>query len=185
MARPRSKLDEKAQASEVMECLEKEPAGWRRERLLALKHGLEGEMSLEEIAEAVGRARSCIQRWFDTYRSGGIEGLLHKSHAGGVESALKAPVAAQMKEKLKEGKWRRAADVRSWLAQEHGVEVALPTVYKYLGKCEARLKVPRPSHAKKDAAAAETLKSELASKLHGIDIETGRKVRIWVADEMR
>ncbi|MEI8342634.1 MAG: IS630 family transposase [Verrucomicrobiota bacterium] len=185
MARPRSKLDKKAQAGEVIERLETEPPGWKRERLLALKHGLEGEMSLEEIAEAVGRARSCIQRWFDVYRSRGLKGLLHKAHAGGVESTLKAPVAAEMKEKLKEGKWRRAADVKRWLAQEHGVEVALPTVYKYLGKCEARLKVPRPSHARKDAAAAETFKSELAAKLRELGIEMGRRVRIWVADEMR
>jgi transposase len=185
MARPRSKLDKKAQASEVMERLAKEPPGWKRERLLALKHGLEGEMSLEEIAEAMGRARSCIQRWFDTYRSRGLEGLLHKAHAGGVESTLKASVAAAMIEKLKEGKWRRALDVQCWLAQEHGVAVALPTVYKYLGKCEARLKVPRPSHASKDAAAVETFKSELAAKLRALDMELGRRVRIWVADEMR
>ena len=65
------------------------------------------------------------------------------------------------------------------------MEVALPTVYKYLGKCEARLKVPRPSHAKKDAAAAETFKSKLAAELHKLEIETDRRVRIWVADEMR
>lgn len=185
MARPRNKLDRKAQAEEVLERLEKEPPGWKRERLLALKHGLEGEMSLEDIAEAVGRARSCIQRWFDLYRSGGLEGVLQKGHAGGVESTLTAPVAAEMKAKLKEGKWRRAADVRRWLAEEHGVEVALPTVYKYLGKCEARLKVPRPTHTRKDTKAAETFKSELAAELHNLDIETGRRVRIWVADEMR
>lgn len=45
--------------------------------------------------------------------------------------------------------------------------------------------VPRPSHARKDAAAAETFKSELAAELRKLDIETGRRVRIWVADEMR
>ena len=102
-----------------------------------------------------------------------------------MESTLKAPVAQEMREKLKEGVWRRAADAQRWLEEEHGVKVALPTVYKYLGKCEARLKVPRPSHAKKDAAAAETFKSELASKLQELSIEADRRVRIWVADEMR
>ena len=148
-----------------MERLEKEPPGWKRERLLAVKHGLEGEMNLEEIGQAVGRARSCIQRWFDNYRSRGIEGLLYKEHTGGVESTLKAPVAQEMREKLKEGVWRRAADAQRWLEEEHGVKVALPTVYKYLGKCEALLKVPRPSHAKKDAAAAETFKSDVTLRL--------------------
>jgi len=185
MARPRSKLDKKGQAQEVLDRLEKEPPGWRRERLLALKHGLEGELSLDEIGEAVGRARSCIQRWFDLYRSHGLKRLLSKEHAGGVESALKASAAQEMVGKLKEGTWRRAADAQRWLKQEHKVEVALSTVYKYLGKCEARLKVPRPSHAKKDAVAAETFKSELAAKLRDLDIEKGRAVRIWAADEMR
>ena len=185
MARPREKLDEKGEAHSVLAQLEKEAPGWKRERLLAVKHGLEGEMNLEEIGKAVGRARSCIQRWFDNYRSRGVEGLLHKEHTGGVESTLKAPVAMEMREKLKEGIWRRAADAQRWLEQEHGVNVALPTVYKYLGKCEARLKVPRPSHAKKDVGAAEIFKSELASKLQDLGIEMDRKVRIWVADEMR
>jgi transposase len=157
MARPRSKLDKKAQGNEVIERLEKEPPGWKRERLLAIKHGLEGEMSLEEIAEAVGRARSCIQRWFDAYRSGGLKGLLHKAHEGGVESALKALIAAEMKEKLKEGKWRRAADVKRWLAQEHGVEVALPTVYKYLGKCAPEGPAPLP-HKKRRSSGRDLQK---------------------------
>lgn len=185
MARPRSKLDKQGQAEEVLARLANEPPGWKRERLLALKHGLEGEMSLDEIAAAVGRARSAVQRWFDTYRNHGVEAVLRKEHAGGIESALKASIAQEMVEKLRAGTWRRAEDAQRWLKQEHEVEVALSTVYRYLGKCEARLKVPRPSHAKKDTAAAEAFKSELAAKLLDLDIEKSRPVRIWVADEMR
>lgn len=185
MARPRSRLDKHSQAPEVLERLGKEPAGWKRERLLALKHGLEGEMSLDEIAVAVGRARSAVQRWFDTYRQHGLEAVLKKEHAGGIPSSLKTSIALEMIEKLRAGSWRRAQDAQRWLKQEHKVEVALSTVYKYLGKCEARLKVPRPSHAKKDAAAAETFKSELAAKLRDLDIQKSGAVRIWVADEMR
>ena len=67
--------------------------------------------------------------------------------------------------------------MKNWLAQEHGVEVALPTVYKYLGKCEARLKVPPPSHARQDAAAAETFKSELVAELE--TVLTGVLARYW------
>ena len=185
MGRPRKKIDRTSQAQSALELLEKEPPGWRRERLLALKHGLEGEMGLEEIAQAVGRARSCIQRWFDTYREQGLEGLLRKEHAGGIESTLKPFVAQQMKEELKKGTWRRGADVQRWLEKEHGVKVALVTVYKYLGKCAARLKVPRPSHAKKEPGAAETFKSQLAAKFRELNIEKDRPVRIWVSDEMR
>jgi IS30 family transposase len=38
-------------------------AGWQHERLLAIQWGLEGEVSLEQVADRLGRARSCIQRW--------------------------------------------------------------------------------------------------------------------------
>lgn len=157
MARPRSKLDKHGQAQEVLERLGKEPPGWKRERLLALKHGLEGEMSLDEIAVAVGRARSAVQRWFDTYRHHGLEAVLRKEHAGGIQSSLKTPIALEMIEKLRAGTWRRAQDAQRWLKQEHKVEVALSTVYKYLGKCEARLKVPRPSHVKKRRSSGRDL----------------------------
>ncbi len=50
-------------------------------------------MSLKEVGEAVSRARSCIQRWFDLYRNNGVERLLCKEHAGGIESTLNGSVA--------------------------------------------------------------------------------------------
>lgn len=68
MARPRQKLEE--------------PPGARRERLMAVQLGLLGEQSLEQIAAAVGRARSTIQEWFARYRKGGVEGLLSDGRAG-------------------------------------------------------------------------------------------------------
>ncbi len=64
MGRPRNKLGKMGEAQEVLDRLQNEPPGWKRERLLALKRGLSGEMSLKEVGEAVSRARSCIQRWF-------------------------------------------------------------------------------------------------------------------------
>jgi hypothetical protein len=42
MARPRARLDTHGQAAEVAARLKGEPAGWRRERLLAVKFGLFG-----------------------------------------------------------------------------------------------------------------------------------------------
>jgi hypothetical protein len=50
MARIRRPLDPRAQAAQVYHQLKREPAGWRRERLLAVKLGLEGELDLEQIA---------------------------------------------------------------------------------------------------------------------------------------
>lgn len=185
MSRPRKKLDEQGEGAKVLRMLKKEPAGWRRERLQAVKLGLEGELGLEQIARAVGRGRSRIQAWFDAYRRGGVAELLKVRRGKGPESLLKEPMAAEMKRQLAKGQWRRAADAHQWLGDRFGLRVGLGAVYKYLGKCAARLKVPRPSHEKKNAAAAETFKRELAAKLESIGIEEGRPVRIWVVDEMR
>ena len=46
MARPRAELDTHGQADAVAARLKGEPAGWRRERLLAVKFGLEGQLGL-------------------------------------------------------------------------------------------------------------------------------------------
>ena len=51
MPRPRAKLDRLGQADEVIERLRQEPLGLARERLLAVKLGIEGELKLQQIAE--------------------------------------------------------------------------------------------------------------------------------------
>ena len=57
--------------------------------------------------------------------------------------------------------------------------------YYDLGKAGGVLKVPRKTHAKKDAAQAERFKQELAGRLQALPLESGRPVRVWVADEHR
>jgi hypothetical protein len=54
MARPRTKLDRSGEADLVIRRLETEPPGARRERLLAVRLGLAGELGLAQIAQAVG-----------------------------------------------------------------------------------------------------------------------------------
>jgi transposase len=184
MSRPRQLLDRRKEGHLVLEQLTREPAGWRKERLLAVKLGLEGELDLEAIANAVGRARSSIQSWFDAFREGGLAKLLELHRGQGPASRLGAQHAAKLQAGLARGQWRTAPDIQRALAED-GLQVSLTTVYKYLGKCGARLRVPRPQHSKNDPAAAEAFKSSLAEKLHALQIEPGREVRLWVMDEMR
>ena len=68
MARPRQKLDLFGQADRVAALLKSEAPGWRRECLLAVQLGIQGEQGLDQIATATGRSRSTIQEWFDAYR---------------------------------------------------------------------------------------------------------------------
>ena len=180
MARPRGNLDRRGQAAQVLQRLKREPAGWRRERLLAVKLGLEGQFTLEEIAAQLGRARSCVQRWLERFRAEGLEGLLHRPEGGkGPASALSPELAQALGQKLAAGQSRRAADAQRWLAAEGGLHVKLATVYKYLKKAAARLKVPRPCHEKR--TAGRPWPSALARAF----LPPDRPVRRWGADQMR
>ena len=81
MARPRAKLDRCGEADLVTRRLNTEPPGARRERLLAVQLGLQGELGLDRIAQAVGRSRATLQTWFDSYRKGGVDALLYDARS--------------------------------------------------------------------------------------------------------
>ena len=142
MARTRRDLEPHGPAAQGLQQLKREPAGWRRERLLAVKLGLEGQLDLEEIAAYLGRARSCIQGWLERFRRGGLDALLQPPKRGqGPASPLSPDLAQALGQKLAGGEFRRAADAQRWLLEEGGLCVKLTTVYKYLKKAGARLKV--------------------------------------------
>lgn len=185
MARTRRKLDERNESGPLQRRLKQEPAGWRRERLLAVKLGLEGELTLEQIAAQLGRARSCVQGWLDRFRHGGLEALLSRGHGMGPPSQLSPELAAALSQKLAAGEFRRAADAQRWLSETGGRPVGLAAVYKYLKKAGARRKVPRPCHQKKDAWASLAFREALAVRLDALELPPERPVRLWVADEMR
>src|ERR1041384_4192884 len=142
MARPRRKLDSLQEAGRVAALLKTHPPGWQRECLQVVQLGLQGELSLDQIAQAVGRARSTIQEWFDTFRTGGVAALLRDKRADNPGRPSKLPVAAkaQLQEGLQAGRWRTVPQMQAWLQQTHGVKLALSTLYNRLGKAGARLR---------------------------------------------
>lgn len=187
MSRPREPLNLKTDAASVRRKLkDKSLAGWQRQRLQAVLLGMEPRRPLPEIAGEVGAGARTVSTWFELFREGGMERLLRREPKGpGRASWLDADMKEAIRAKLIEGKWRRAQDARQWLEKQLGRKLTLSVTYKYLGKIEARLKVPRPLHAKKDPAAAETFRQTLSDQLHAKDIALDASVHLWVIDEMR
>ena len=186
MGRPRQRLDKKQEAEALTQRLkDKSLSGRQRQRLSAVQLGLEGKLSLPQIARAVGAGARSVSRWFDLYRDQGVERLLEQRRGRGPASQLDEESAGKLREKLTEGKWRRAEDARLWLEDQLGRKLSLSVTYKYLGKVEARLKVPRPLHAGNDPVAAETFRQTLSDKLHAKEIAVETPVHLWVIDEMR
>ena len=158
---------------------------WQRQRLQAMQMAAQGKWTLQQIGDAVEAGRSTVAGWLKLLRAQGLEALLKWKEGQGAPSRLSAEIQAAIHAGLAAGRWRRARDLQLWLQKEHGIAMGLSGAYYYLGKAGGVLKVPRKTHAKKDAAKAELFKTDLAERLQALSLEAGRPVRIWVADEHR
>jgi transposase len=158
---------------------------WQRQRLQAMQMAAQGKWTLQQIGDAVGAGRSTVAVWLKLLRTQGCEALLRWKEGQGAPSQLSLEIQDAIHAGLVTGRWRRGRDLVLWLQKEHGIELSLNGAYYYLGKAGGVLKVPRKTHAKKDAAKSELFKTDLAERLQALPLEAGRPVRIWVADEHR
>ena len=185
--RPRLKVsapdDVKA---EVARRLKVEQNALFRDRLRAVQMSFDGIRRYEDIARQLGRAKSAVQNWLQTFTTGGIEALLTRKKAPGKASPMQAAqIQKAIVAGLKEGRWRTGQQFAAWLRQQHRIDLSLTQIYYWLGKFGGALKVPRPVHIKKDEAAAEAFKAHLFEALCQLNIPAGSQVRIWALDEAR
>jgi transposase len=144
-----------------------------------------GQLTAAQIAEQVGISRRQFFNWIEDLKEGGVIRLLSREHRGGPAPKVQGKVLEEFQAGLKSGQWKRAREIQRWLRSQHQVKLGLKGVYYWLGKLGGVLKVPRKTHAKKDAAQAEEFQRTLCGKLKNLSVAGGRPVRIWVADEHR
>ena len=125
---------------------------WQQQRLQAMQMATQGKWTLQQIGDAVGAGRSTVAGWLKLLRAEGFEALLRWKEGQGAPGKVPVEIQAAIQAGLAAGRWRRARDLLRWLQQEHGIEMGLGGAYYYLGKAGGVLKVPRRTHAKKDAA---------------------------------
>jgi transposase len=155
-----------------------------KERLLVVVWATGGQHTLEELAKLSGRARSTIQIWLDDFEAGGIVRLLERKTSTGRPTALsESKVQEQLKEGLRAGRWRTAAQVAAWLREAHGIKRAAKSIYWWLGKAGGALRVPRPCHVRQDPLATAAFRAQLENRLEKLVLPKGKPVKIWVADE--
>ena len=187
MPRKRKPLDAMGQAHLVAQMLRSEPTGPRRERLLAVQLSFDSANDLDQVAGAVGCARSTVQLWFDAYRRGGVEALLKDGRAdnSGRLDSFGPEARHALEEGLKEGRWRTVPQMHAELVRTFGITLKLGSLYKRLGKAGARLPVPRPRHALQNPAETARFREELCARLVAFELPKGKPVRMWVLYEMR
>ena len=97
--------------------------------------GATGELTMEELADQVGRRRSTLQTWLSKFRAGGLAGLLERDAAPGVSSPLGAArVQRQLQAGLQAGRWTSAAHVAAWLEETHGISRSRKSIYYWYAK---------------------------------------------------
>lgn len=168
-----------------MQHFRKEKPGWRKQRLLSIKLGLEAKLTNKEIAAIVGCHPDTINNWLNQFREGGIKLLLTKDKGKGPAPALTQEQMQQFKTELEKNHWRTGSQAYAWLQKSFDVTFHPNNVYKYLKKLGARMKVPRSSHRKKDPESLVTFKQTLTQKLIDLDLPRERPVRQWIYDEAR
>ena len=99
--------------------------------------------------------------WLHPYRDGGLEGLLTYKEAGAPagQKTLPPAVCAQLKPRLATPTgFASYLNIQRWLRDEWGLEVPYTTLHG-IGRypLQAKLKRPRPSHAKKTSRRPRTL----------------------------
>lgn len=154
-------------------------------RLLAMRLAASGQFTASQIAEQIGVSRRQFFHWVNALKAGGVEQLLERAHGGGQPAQVRGAALMELQAGLQTGRWKRAREIQQWLRQRHETKLTVKGVYYWLGKLGGVLKVPRKTHAQKDAAASAQFQRTLCAQLKNLNVAGGKRVRVWVADEHR
>ena len=127
--------------------------------------------TVADTAATVGVHYRSVQRWVDWYRAGGVAAVLsHKMGGTGRQPYLSEQAQQQVADEVATGRFRTAAEIGEWIAEQHGVNYRIGGLYSLLARLECRPKVPRPVHAKADHQQQDSWKkggSVRLSATHG------------------
>ena len=156
-------------AARIDERHAREPDGWRKTRLLAVKLAARGESTSAQIADVCGIARGHVFVWLKVVRERGLDALLERGKPGpkeGVCRGVKAKVIAALQAKLEANEFTTAEQARCWLKARHKVDRPYISVWRWLKKFGGVLRVPRPKSLPEKAGSGA-----------GVQRGTGRKAR--------
>lgn len=112
------------------------------------------------IASLGGRHRTTVSKWMSSYKTGGIKALIAKGKSSGRKKKLNTSVEESLKQELEEQEgFSSYKEVQIWLKAIHDLEMSYTGVHQIVRyRLGAKLKVPRPTHAKQKTGAVENFK---------------------------
>jgi len=116
----------------------------------------------QELADYLVVHIRSLERWINTYKSEGIDGLLAVKARRKGSKFITPEIHDELKKRVEDpkqgflGYW----DAQRWIESEYGVLVKYQRVREYLIKhFGTKVKTPRKSHTKKDARAVALFKN--------------------------
>jgi transposase len=124
---------------------------FQRVRMLRLLKSEECR-NLGEAAEALGYSWRQCQRWFASYRKGGLEELLRsRVSQRGRQELVTREAFEDLEEAMKRGEIATISEADEFLRLRHGIEYSHPDgVGQLLRRRKVKLKTGRPRHEKAD-----------------------------------
>ena len=116
--------------------------------------------TLGEAARALGYSWRQCQRWFASYKKGGLKELLKSRVSERGRQELVTPEAFEdLEEAMKRGEIATIKQAEEFLRERHGIEYSHPDgVGQLLRRRKVKLKTGRPRHEKADAREQEAFK---------------------------
>ncbi len=148
-------------AAQLKELLSDQTLARQRDRVRALYLRKIGTaQTRRELAALLGCNESTIYRWFCTYQSEGMSGLLQIKTSPGKPSKLPPEVLEKLQARLEERQgFRSYGEIQEWLQQECNVQAAYATVHGIVRyKLQSKLKQPRPISTQANPQLQDTFK---------------------------
>ena len=132
---------------------------FQRVRMLRLLKSEECS-NLGEVAQALGYSWRQCQRWFTSYRKGGLEELLKsRVHERGRQELVTPEAFEDLEEAMKRGEIATISEADEFLRERHSIEYSHPDgVGQLLRRRKVKLKTGRPRHEKADPEKQEAFK---------------------------
>lgn len=104
------------------------------ERLGAVRMAMTGQHTLAAIATFVGRSRSTVAEWVRVVRQDGLGRLLGLHQGRGRPPRVQGKAWRELRKGLTRGRWRRALEAQTWLAQRFDIHLTLTGTRYWLKK---------------------------------------------------
>jgi transposase len=164
----------------VKESLEELYTKLHKERKAAVKRRIhmlvlikEGKCSTRKaVAKYLAVHRNTIRDWLNTYESDGLTALLEIKFPGAPsgQRSLSRNVLAALNERLEDTSgFGSYVELQTWLKETHDVSIKYKTLHRIVRyQLQAKPKIPRRSHEKKNDAEEAAFREEFPDKLKSL-----------------